>query len=250
MVKGLELFRDFFQDYKEQYVLIGGAACDIIFEDAAQEFRATRDLDLVLIVEALTPEFGKIFWEFVNTGKYHNKSRSEGTPQFYRFDKPEVPEYPYMLELFSRQSFQLVGDTNVLTPMHIGDEISSLSAILLNDVYYQMILDGRMVIDGMVVLAPVYIVPFKAKAWLDLSEKRKNGLHVDSKDIKKHKNDVVRLVTLLSENEDLILPDEVRIDMEFFIDGYEKEPADLKALGILSMKNEDIISRMRGIYLK
>lgn len=60
---------------------------------------------------------------------------------------------------------------NTLTPMHIGDEISSLSAILLNDVYYRMLRDGKTEISGMIVLAPAYIVLFKAKAWLDLSEK-------------------------------------------------------------------------------
>ncbi len=31
MVKGLNTFREFFSGYEEQYVLIGGAACDIIF---------------------------------------------------------------------------------------------------------------------------------------------------------------------------------------------------------------------------
>ena len=29
MVKGMEIFREYFQDYTDQYVLIGGAACDI-----------------------------------------------------------------------------------------------------------------------------------------------------------------------------------------------------------------------------
>ena len=38
-------------------VLIGGAACDILFESNEVNFRATRDLDMVLIIEALTPEF-------------------------------------------------------------------------------------------------------------------------------------------------------------------------------------------------
>ncbi len=28
MVKGLDKFKEFFSEYKEQYVLIGGAACD------------------------------------------------------------------------------------------------------------------------------------------------------------------------------------------------------------------------------
>ena len=32
MVKGLDTFQKYFADYKEQYVLIGGAACDILFE--------------------------------------------------------------------------------------------------------------------------------------------------------------------------------------------------------------------------
>lgn len=62
MVKGLDTFRRYFQGYENQYVLIGGAACDIVFENSETAFRATRDLDIVLIVEALTPEFGEKFW--------------------------------------------------------------------------------------------------------------------------------------------------------------------------------------------
>lgn len=58
MVKGIDIFRKYFEEYEEQYVLIGGAACDIVFESNETLFRATRDLDMVLIVEALTPEFG------------------------------------------------------------------------------------------------------------------------------------------------------------------------------------------------
>ncbi|WP_371297852.1 hypothetical protein [Ruminococcus sp.] len=32
MAKGLDTFQKYFKDYEEQYVLIGGAACDILFE--------------------------------------------------------------------------------------------------------------------------------------------------------------------------------------------------------------------------
>lgn len=73
MVKGLNIFREFFSGYEEQYVLIGGAACDIIFESNEVSFRATKDLDVVLIVEALTPEFGGKLWEFIEKGGYRNK---------------------------------------------------------------------------------------------------------------------------------------------------------------------------------
>jgi hypothetical protein len=61
MVKGIDIFREYFSEYTDQYVLIGGAACDISFGDSNMDFRATRDLDVVLIVEAQTKEFGQRF---------------------------------------------------------------------------------------------------------------------------------------------------------------------------------------------
>lgn len=44
MVRGLELFRTRFADYADSYVLIGGAACDVLLEHAALPFRATGDI--------------------------------------------------------------------------------------------------------------------------------------------------------------------------------------------------------------
>lgn len=38
-----------------------------------------------------------------------------------------------------------------------------------------------------------FLVLFKAKAWLDLNQKLEAGEHVDSRDIKKHRNDVLRI---------------------------------------------------------
>ncbi len=52
MVRGLDTFREYFRGFENQYVLIGGAACDILFASNEGQFRATRDLDMVLIVEA------------------------------------------------------------------------------------------------------------------------------------------------------------------------------------------------------
>ncbi len=61
MVRGITNFKKRFQDYEEQYVIIGGTACDLIMENEELPFRATKDIDLVLIVEALTAEFGETF---------------------------------------------------------------------------------------------------------------------------------------------------------------------------------------------
>jgi len=59
MVAGLDKFRDYFADDTDKYVLIGGAACDTVFKSNDTAFRATKDLDMVLIMEALTPDFGE-----------------------------------------------------------------------------------------------------------------------------------------------------------------------------------------------
>lgn len=70
MVRGITNFKKRFQGYEEQYVIIGGTACDLIMENEELPFRATKDIDLVLIVEALTAEFGETFWEFIKEAEY------------------------------------------------------------------------------------------------------------------------------------------------------------------------------------
>ena len=82
MVKGLGTFQKYFADYEEQYVLIGGAACDILFESNEVNFRATRDLDMVLIVEALTPEFGEKFWKLLLMENIETKRQTVATLNF------------------------------------------------------------------------------------------------------------------------------------------------------------------------
>ena len=41
MVLGLNTFRDYFADDTDKYVLIGGAACDIVFTSNDAVFRIT-----------------------------------------------------------------------------------------------------------------------------------------------------------------------------------------------------------------
>ncbi len=194
MVKGLEVFREHFRNYADRYVLIGGAACDIAMTAAGLAFRATKDLDIVLYVEALDAEFVRAFWEFVRAGGYEIQEKSTGGKQFYRFQKPSNANYPFMLELFSRRPDVLqVADGSHLTPLPVEEDASSLSAILLDDAYYDFIRAGRQELDGIPMVRPAQLIALKARAWLDLTERENRGEKIDSKTIKKHKNDVFRL---------------------------------------------------------
>ena len=248
MVKGLDIFRKYFADYGEQYVLIGGAACDIVFESNEANFRATRDLDMVLIIEALTPQFGEKFWGFIMDGKYRNKATNGGKPQFYRFDKPEDDSFPKMIELFCRTDFELK-EAEGITPIHIDDEISSLSAILLDDDYYKTLLDGKVVKNGLSVLRPEYIILFKAKAYLDLKLRKESGGTVDSEDIKKHKKDILRIAAELMLERVADLPETVDSDVQTFIDSLEQEPFDQNSLKTYGLKNDDVVSLLKRIFV-
>lgn len=248
MVKGLDIFRRYFTDYEEQYVLIGGAACDIVFESNEVDFRATRDLDIVLIIEALTPKFAERFWDFIVAGRYRNKTTNGGKPQFYRFDKPEENSFPKMIELFCRSDFKLENAEGII-PIHIDDEISSLSAILLDDDYYKVLLDGKVVRNGLSVLRPEYIILFKAKAYLDLKERKETGGTVDSNDIKKHKKDILRIAADLMLEKVIDLPVSVNEDIHMFIDSLEKEPFDQNSLKMYGLKNDDIVGLLKQVFV-
>ena len=72
---GLDLFAEHFAEFSDQYVLIGGMANFLVMEANALEARATKDVDMVLLAEALTPAFGEAFWRFVERGAYEIRQR-------------------------------------------------------------------------------------------------------------------------------------------------------------------------------
>ncbi len=80
--------------------------CEVIShnEDEGLDFRATKDIDLVLIVEAVDAVFGRRLWDYIVAAGYEHKNKSTGAVQFYRFTNPQTKDYPAMIELFARIS--------------------------------------------------------------------------------------------------------------------------------------------------
>lgn len=64
MVTGIESFKEWFKGNESQYAIIGGTACDILMTEEGLDFRATKDIDLVLIIEAVDADFGRKFWDY------------------------------------------------------------------------------------------------------------------------------------------------------------------------------------------
>ncbi|GAB4231714.1 MAG: hypothetical protein Tsb0021_10210 [Chlamydiales bacterium] len=248
MIKGLELFKNHFSEYSDNYILIGGAACSLLMEDVALEFRATKDLDIVLYIEGLTEDFLLAFWEFIKLGGYKNRQKSTGKEVFYRFHSPEDSNFPFMLELFSRASIHLHDDAH-LTPVFVNDAVSSLSAILMDDDYYYFMHSGKALVKGLPIIEASHLIPLKARAWIDLVNRKQLGLHVDEKDIRKHKNDVFRLYQLLSPSIQINLPSMIKKDMNYFITQMEKgKSVHFKSIVSKSSSFEEVFHNLRQIY--
>lgn len=249
MVTGVDRFRDHFAGHEHQYVLIGGAACELIMDEVGLDFRATKDLDIVLIVEVLDSAFAERFWAFIEAGDYEVRERSEGDRILYRFQKPKAEDFPAMLELFSRapEGLSLAADSR-LTPLPMDEAAASLSAILLDEAYYTFLKSMVRTAGGIPVLDEAAIIPFKARAWLDLSRQRDEGNKIDEKNIRKHRNDVARLLQLVSASAQYVLSGPVADDMRSFVEQATSEadfdPRQFK----VSMSREHIAERLRAAY--
>lgn len=73
-MEGLNKFREAFEAYSENYVIIGGTACDIVMSGTVVRSRATHDIDIIVIVEKMTAEFASHFWQFIREGGYLPKN--------------------------------------------------------------------------------------------------------------------------------------------------------------------------------
>lgn len=251
MVKGLDVFQSWFADHVDQYVLIGGTAASLTMEDAGLDFRATKDLDIVLHVEALTTQFGQTFWRFVEAGGYRIRQASDtGKPVFYRFQKPADPSFPFMVELFARTPDGLeIAEGSQLTPIPLDEAVSSLSAILLDNDYYDFIMGGRRVVAGLPWVGEDRLIPLKAVAWLELSARKEEGEAVDSKDVRKHLNDVLRLSQLLAQDTRIGVAARIGDDLSRFLDALRADDSiDPKALKLGNVTVTDLAARIARAY--
>ena len=109
-------------------------------------------------------------------------------------------------------------------------------------------INGSVKIDNISVLRIEYLLLFKMKAWLDLSERKNKGENVDSKDIRKHKNDVIRLAVNIEGDSFTTLPEWIKKDASRFLIELESNPVDLKSLKINNIKYNEVIERIKNCF--
>lgn len=202
---GLDKFKEAFAEFSENYVIIGGTACDIAMSGTVVRPRATHDIDMIVVAENMTPEFGQRFWDFIKEAGYRPERRKSevGAPtkyELYRFVEGK-PDYPEMIELLSRHP-DVLGEPHdlVIEPLPIDGDISSLSAIIMDDDLYNFTITNSTLTDGIRHASPVALIALKAKAYLNLLADKARGLHVNTRNIKKHRSDVMKSMVIVEDN--------------------------------------------------
>jgi hypothetical protein len=155
---------------------------------------------MILVIEKMTPEFGKCFWNFIVSGKYKTRQRHHGDKkpraELFRFINPKEG-FPFQIELLSKFPDILGEPTGFhLAPVPVGDEISSLSAILMDEEYYRQTVESSIIDDGVRIACPMSLLCLKVRAFLNLTEERKTNPAVRNGDIKKHRDDVFKLLAM------------------------------------------------------
>ena len=209
-MEGLDKFREAFEAYSENYVIIGGTACDIAMTGTAVRPRATHDIDMIVIVEKMTTDFAEHFWQFVREGGYRPERRKqeEGETlkyELYRFVNGR-PDYPEMIELLSRHP-DILGEPKGLNiePLPTSEDTSSLSAIIMDDDFYHFTIDHSKLTNGLRHADSAALIE-----------------HVNSKDIKKHRSDVLKNVVIMEDSQ-ITAPEPIVACIREFVASIKKE---------------------------
>lgn len=254
---GIDKIREYLGEYKSNYVIIGGTAVNLNLSDASIEERSTKDVDIIVICEAMTPEYLSSFWEMIRAGGYSadmvQDQDGEMKRVFYRFEKPEDPSFPACIELFSR-SMDDLGAPADMHPIHIvspGD-VPSFSVLLLADDYYRFAVSHAKDFDGVRALDPCSLILLKAKAYVSNFRRKESGEDVQQDDIDKHKRDVYRMSFFLEGRLTEPISDSMKEDLRSFIELVKDHPVGTrsiaKRMALQEVMMEDFIEKMTTYF--
>ncbi|MCM2278992.1 MAG: hypothetical protein NDJ89_13030 [Oligoflexia bacterium] len=212
--RGFDHFLERLKGLEKSYAVIGGGAASLLMDDHGLDFRATKDVDLVLLTNG-SKELNTRIAAYVKEGRYKTKEATEGEPRYYRFQEPQEEKFPLQIEVFARNEQKIeLHEGQYIIPVQ-SDEIARISAIMLDDEYFEIITSNLATLEsGATVINPIANICLKARAHREMSEKKARGEKVDSKDIEKHRKDIFRITPLLSGSEKIILGKQPKADLE------------------------------------
>lgn len=206
---GEDFLSRYMKDFSDGYILIGGNACALNFEEFSVQFRSTTDLDIVLILESNDTDFYIHLSNYLETngyqGKVFNGSNSGGSA--YRFklsDELKDGTKPAQIELFSKKPEyfdEVVSKKLHITPIETGFGVSNFSAILVDDDIYDFILNSKIIIKNISTVNMECLLGLKSIAWHANQRLYDEKILKDYGTVIKHPDDMLSIISVLEEDE-------------------------------------------------
>jgi len=140
-----------------------------------------------------------------------------------------------------------------LTPVPVEEDLSSLSAILMDDEYYQFTLANTQQVDELPVASAEALIALKTSAYLNMLQRKEAGEPIDSKHIRKHKNDVLRLAVTLTADSKVKCPNKIKADISQYIQLIKAEQPDVKAMfkemGLDALEPDELLAQLQSTFL-
>ena len=105
-------------------------------------------------------------------------------------------------------------------------------------------------VEGFSLIELEIVILLKIKAWLDLIERKKAGEDVDTKNIRKHKNDVFRLLANVSPTSKIESSRDIQKDVIEFIEQIKEDKPDLKNLGLRGTSFNAMLEILGEVFLE
>lgn len=256
-MKGIDKIQEYLGEFKSNYVIIGGTAANLNLELRGQRGRVTKDIDMIVVCEAINSDYVERFWQFIKSGGYKlwqvKADNGESHSCFYRFINPANENYPEYIELFSRKpdAISLPEDAH-LVHIPTDEYLSSFSAILMDDDYYNYAINHSVEINGVMSLDIPSLLVLKVKAYLNNRQRKLDGAQVQNDDINKHKKDIYRLSFIINEEDLFEVPSSIARDLNRFCELLIEEPVNSQALSkymaapVKTM--EQIVEQIKSVF--
>lgn len=120
----------------------------------------------------------------------------------------------------------------------------------MDDDYYTFTLSRSQIIDNIHIASPEALIALKAKAYVEMLERREAGEMIDSRDIEKHKKDVFRLIAMLPEDLQISVPERIKRDVVSFCKHIGELPnADFfKHAGLRGLNADTLLSQLQVVF--
>ena len=243
---GLSHFEHYFKELKENYVVVGGFATIMLLDKELEDHgKATYDIDLVLLTTTSTQMADKIK-SYVKEGGYTIQKGQKEAYQYYRFVEPKVAGFAKEIELFANEEYGIELDEGQrIIPIDPEEGLYSLSAIMLDKEYFEMIKNNIVEIAGVPCSNPQATILLKVSAMYDL-------YHRKDKKWKKHRRDILKLALLLTGEERIVLTGRMIEDMSFFAKHLNTlTPKEIKQIvsGVVSIDKDVVVGVLRQVFV-